>query len=123
MLDKQTTSLLQNLNQICGDGSYKVLEKEDLITKMPKKYKTDFDGLKLMIDHLQERNYLSVKYSDDKVYCLTVLPKGKLFEEKSEEIKNDKKKYNRLILTTLLLSTITAFIGSFFAIVVSKFIF
>lgn len=123
MLDKQTTSLLQNLNKICGDGSYKVLDKVDLLSKMPKKYKTDNDGLNSMISHLQERNYLSVKYTDDQVYCLAVLPKGRLYEEKNEELINEKKKYNKLIITTMTLSCVASFIGAFLAVIVSKFVF
>ena len=90
---------------------------------MPKKYKTDNDGLNSMISHLQERNYLSVKYTDDQVYCLAVLPKGRLYEEKNEELINEKKKYNKLIITTMTLSCVASFIGAFLAVIVSKFVF
>ena len=123
MLDKQTSILLANLNSICQDGSYKVIDKKDLINLNSKKYKLDEDSLKAMIEHLQERNYLSIKYSDDKVYCLSVLPKGRLFDEKSKELAKEKRKYNKLIIVTLSLSSIASFIGAFCAMLVFKFLF
>ena len=123
MLDKQTSILLANLNSICQDGSYKVIEKKDLINLNSKKNKLDEDSLKAMIDHLKERDYLSIKYSDDKVYCLSVLPKGRLFDEKSKELAKEKRKYNKLIIVTLSLSSIASFIGAFCAMLVFKLLF
>ena len=123
MLDKQTSILLANLNSICQDGSYKVIDKKDLINLNSKKNKLDEDSLKAMIEHLQERNYLSIKYSDDKVYCLSVLPKGRLFDEKSKELAKEKRKYNKLIIVTLSLSSIASFVGAFCAMLVFKFLF
>ena len=123
MLDKQTSILLANLNSICQDGSYKVIDKKDLINLNSKKNKLDEDSLKAMIDHLKERDYLSIKYSDDKVYCLSVLPKGRLFDEKSKELAKEKRKYNKLIIVTLSLSSIASFIGAFCAMLVFKFLF
>ena len=123
MLDKQTSILLANLNSICQDGSYKVIDKKDLINLNSKKNKLNEDSLKAMIEHLQERNYLSIKYSDDNVYCLSVLPKGRLFDEKSKELAKEKRKYNKLIIVTLSLSSIASFIGAFCAMLVFKFLF
>ena len=123
MLDKQTSILLANLNSICQDGSYKVIDKKDLINLNSKKNKLDEDSLKAMIEHLQERNYLSIKYSDDKVYCLSVLPKGRLFDEKSKELAKEKRKYNKLIIVTLSLSSIASFVGAFCAMLVFKLLF
>ena len=123
MLDKQTSILLANLNSICQDGSYKVIDKKDLINLNYKKNKPDEDSLKAMIDHLKERDYLSIKYSDDKVYCLSVLPKGRLFDEKSKELAKEKRKYNKLIIVTLSLSSIASFVGAFCAMLVFKLLF
>ena len=123
MLDKQTSILLANLNSICQDGSYKVIDKKDLINLNSKKNKLNEDSLKAMIDHLKERDYLSIKYSDDNVYCLSVLPKGRLFDEKSKELAKEKRKYNKLIIVTLSLSSIASFIGAFCAMLVFKLLF
>ena len=123
MLDKQTSILLANLNSICQDGSYKVIDKKDLINLNSKKNKLNEDSLKAMIEHLQERNYLSIKYSDDNVYCLSVLPKGRLFDEKSKELAKEKRKYNKLIIVTLSLSSIASFVGAFCAMLVFKLLF
>lgn len=123
MLDKQTSNLLQNLNSLCPDGAYKVLEKAEILTALSSKFATDEDGLKSMIEHLQERNYVSVKYSDADVYCIAVLPKGRLFEEKSKELERDKRKYNKLVLTTISLASLASFVGAFIAMVVYNLIF
>ena len=123
MLDKQTVVLLDNLNNLCQDGNYKVLDKNDLINNYSKKYKINQDSLNDMIEHLQQRNYINVKYSDDNVYCLTVLPKGRLFEEKNKELQNERKKYNKLIITAMSLSCISAFVGAFCAMILYNIIF
>ncbi len=123
MLDKQTNILLNYFNESSQDGAYKVLEKNEMINSFPKKYKVDDDSLKSMIEHLEERNYINVKYSDDKVYCLAVLPKGRLFKEKMLELKKEQAKYNKLIITTMSLSCVAAFVGAFCAMILYNILF
>jgi len=122
MLDKQTTHLLQNLNTTCNDGNYKVLEKAELLNLMSK-YGIDEESLESMLQHLKERSYLNIKYADENVYCLAVLPKGRLFDEKSKELKMQKKKDNKLIVTTMTLSCVASFVGAFVAMIIYNLIF
>ena len=40
------------------------------------KYKVDNDGLDNILIYLERQEYISIKYDDDGVYCLCVLPFG-----------------------------------------------
>ncbi len=123
MLDRQTSELLKVLNSFCKDGSYKVLEKNEIIEKMSNKFKPDNDSLSQMLSHLSERNYLNIKYADDAVYCLAVLPKGRLFDEKVREISVERKKFNKNLTITIVLSSACGFLGAMLGVLVSNLIF
>ena len=74
MLDKRTTHFLFIIAKICDDGSYKIIEKTELQKEMRV---TDFSELNQMVRYLQDNEMIDVKYSDELVICLTVLPKGR----------------------------------------------
>ena len=112
MLDKKTAKLLDELNAICFDNSYKVIEIRELCEKMPKNLKVDHEILSECIRHLVERNYISLKYFDDEVYCLSMLPKGRLFKEKNDELSLAKDKKFELAWVAMLCGAVGAFIGS-----------
>lgn len=123
MLDRQTSELLKVLNNYCKDGSYKVLEKSEIIEKMSNKFKPDNESLSQMLSHLSERNYLNIKYADDKVFCLAVLPKGRLFDEKVREISLERKKYNKNLAITIIASSICGFLGAMLGTLLTNLIF
>ncbi|MBQ0099476.1 MAG: hypothetical protein KBS91_02885 [Firmicutes bacterium] len=97
MLDKRSFALLDVINNICLNSGYKVIEFKTLVDKMPKGFGSEEDGVKESIVALSEREYISVKYEDEKEICLSPLPKGRLvFEAKTEEelqTKKNKRKY------------------------------
>ncbi len=111
MLDSRSKQLLQVLNTECEGSTYKVFDKEFLISSMPKAVGLDEFGLKHCLNFLLEREYISIKYEDEKELCVCPLPKGRLlFEENLDseiEVFNNKK-------SLLLYSFFGAFIGSFF---------
>ena len=123
MLDRQTSELLKILNTYCKDGSYKVLEKSEIIEKMSNKYKPDNESLSQMLSHLSERNYLNVKYADDDVFCLAVLPKGRLFDEKVREMSVERKKFNKNLTITIIVSSVCSFLGAMVGAIFAKLIF
>ena len=87
MLDKKTAVVLAYLNGECNGGAYKVIEKEDILSSLPKKYAFDKEMLVETLDYLCERSYISIKHKDENMICVGVLPKGRLFaEEKAKEI-------------------------------------
>ena len=78
MLDKSTAKFLKILAQTCADGSYKIIEKAELARDLSPR---DPSGLDKMISYLKDNEMVDVKYSDETVYCLTVLPRGRVTVE------------------------------------------
>ena len=92
MLDRRSQELLRIINIECNEGSYKVLEIDDLIRQMPKKFKVDFDTINQLVNYLKIGEYISLKYSDKEVICVSPLPRGRrVFEIENEDKKNKKK--------------------------------
>ena len=109
MLDKRSEALLQIINAECKEGSYKVLEVDDLIRSMPKKFKIDSDGILQLIGYLKKGEYVSVKYTDSEVVCLSPLPRGRRIFEVEEENKKQKKRKKIKIFLFISLILILAF--------------
>jgi len=88
MLDKRSEALLRIINEECKEGSYKVLEVDDLIRSMPRKYKIDSEGIAQLMGYLSSGEYVSVKYGDEEVFCVSPLPRGRrIFEVEEDERK------------------------------------
>ena len=86
MLDKRCLALLNILNSECVNSGYKVVSIEDLVLSMPLSFGIDIDGVRECLYTLFEKEYISVKYQDEKEVCLCPLTKGRLvFENKIEE--------------------------------------
>ncbi|MCI6573188.1 MAG: hypothetical protein MSA34_02380 [Firmicutes bacterium] len=122
MLDKRSEALLRIINKECSEGSYRVLEVDDLIRLMPKKFKVDFDTISQLMGYLKTGEYVSVKYSDNEVFCVSPLPRGRrIFEvEQEEKNSNKKSKLKKFFLLTFYLLLIfgvslgAAYISKFF---------
>lgn len=122
MLDKRSEALLRIINKECNEGSYRVLEVDDLIRLMPKKFKVDFDTISQLMGYLKTGEYVSVKYSDNEVFCVSPLPRGRrIFEvEQEEKNSNKKSKFKKFFLLTFYLLLIfgvslgAAYISKFF---------
>lgn len=103
MLDKRTESVLSGINTLCAEGTYKILETEEILAVLPRKFKIDADGLKQMVKYLKDRDYIDVKYSDEQQYCLCTLPKGRLyFESVGKEKREGGKRSKRLFWAAFL---------------------
>jgi len=118
MLDRRTAQLLMELNKICSDETYKVIEKEELCKTMPKKYKLTNEVLEQIIDHLVERKYVSLKYADENEVCVSVLPKGKLFKERNDELSMEKNKRFEIAWVAMICGAVGAFFGSALATII-----
>ena len=81
MLDKRCIALLDYLNKESLSDSYKVFDIEDIIASMPAQFGFDRDSIGECIRALSEREYISVKYQDEKEVCLLPLTKGRLVFE------------------------------------------
>ena len=110
MLDKRTSFLLAKINELCSEGSYKIVEKGDFLACFPVKFHVDEDGLAQMMSYLAERSYIDIRYADESVYCICPLPEGRLYFENLREAKGGTRRNRR---DTVLLTVFGAFLGAF----------
>ena len=119
MIDLKSQAVLKILIKECKSGGYKLIEQDDVISAMPERYKVDRDGLKNILTYLEHSDCISIKYDDDGVFCLCVLPYGyKLAENKSEQ----KKKGPAFPLKLYVLIFIISFVASFLGAALAKLI-
>ena len=103
--------MLEIILKICGeDGSYKIIEISDLQKGMLPKYRVDSELLAQMIKFLAAADLIDIKYSDENVYCIAILPKGRIYEEQNQE-----KKHNKVITRGMAFFII---FGSFLAAII-----
>ncbi|MDE6273669.1 MAG: hypothetical protein K2L87_01310 [Clostridiales bacterium] len=113
MMDKRTTYLLNKINELCSEGSYKIVEQDELLGCFPQKLKMDGDGLGQCLGYLKEHRLIDVKYAEEGVYCLCPLPEGRTYFESVKEQKSDAFRRRRdIVLMTALGAFFGAFIGS-----------
>ncbi|MCL2846348.1 MAG: hypothetical protein FWE38_01530 [Firmicutes bacterium] len=117
MLDKRSRRLMDLLLHMCGeDGAYKILEICDLQNGM--KQKMDIENLGHIMKFLAAMELVDIKYSDDKVYCIAILPKGRLHEETIVSKKHEGVVNRRLAFLIVLGSFIGAVLGAAFSEVI-----
>lgn len=115
LLDGRTAFLLQRINELCADGNYKVVEKEDLISAFPDSHMQGEEGLDGMLTYLQEHEYVDIKYADRErgVYCLYPLPPGRLYAEKIYEKRREEgKNFKKVWLATFFGAFAGALLGT-----------
>lgn len=118
MLDLKSNLVLKILQKECHGSGYKVIDKADIISAMPAKYRVDEDGLENIITFLERNECVHVKYDDDNVYCLCILPIGNQITENQVSQKKQKPKYVAFALICLIFSLIGGLIGA----IIAKFI-
>ncbi len=118
MLDIKSKIVLKILIKECPNGAYKIVESKDIISSMPPKYRVDFDGLDNILVYLERQEYISIKYDDDGIYCLCVLPYGNEILEKEQNKKRENIKFPPFwifLLILLLVSLVSSIAGSIIA--------
>jgi len=100
MLDKRTSKLLANLAKICSDGSYKIIDKPEL--------GKDPASVELMIRYLQDNEMIDLKYSDESVYCISVLPKGRAHFEGSRSKNRTITRLEKKVIVILIIGCFAA---------------
>lgn len=108
MLDTKSTLVLKVLQKECKNGSYRVVDKNDIISALPTRYRCDTDELDHIISYLERQDYVSVKYDDDNIYCLCILPAT----NEISTSKKKKKEKNYLPLVIFILTIIGSFVGA-----------
>ena len=93
----------------CADG-YGVFDVEELNTVVPKLTQKQ---LRALVKHLEVNGFISIKYSDEKSFCLAPLQKAKqMFEKQS------KRSWLKFLMMFLV-----AFLGSFLGSTLAGLIF
>ena len=119
MLDIKSKLILKILVKECPYGSYNIIESKDIISALPNKYKIDIEELENILIFLERQEYISIKYDDDGVYCLCVLPFGYEILENEANKKREDKKSPRLWVYVIFIF-LASFLGSFLAVVIAN---
>lgn len=124
MIDIKAKLVLKILAQECSDGNYKIVEVPDIIMALPKRYRMDSEAIKHILTHLERQDMISIKYDDDDVYCLAVLPYGfeSMENEKPIPRKQEREKQKKLSTATILLSFASALTGTILGIIICHFL-
>jgi len=115
-MDKRKLKLLKFLLNNCNDG-YKVVET-NTIYKLIKKYKNNFEYLQEDIKYLKQRKYIDVKYVDKDNICLSVMDNTRIFQENLKVERESKKEMYFMMIITMIVSGVMAFLGAFLAIII-----
>lgn len=116
MLDKQNFKIIKKLQKLCPDSTYKVFDIDELCSLFNlKKEALDND-----FKYLKDNEYIDVKYSDESVICLCLLPKARQLEEQ-EKVKNySYANIMKVLLISGVFNAIMAFLGAFIAMMIIK---
>ena len=110
MLDAKCARLLKNIQRDCGDGSFKIFTNEDLTQDFPDETPAP-EVVAEMVRFLEEREFIQVKYRDEDSYCLTVLSKGRLYEENETEKRREKRSFRKFGFISFASGFLGAFCG------------
>lgn len=103
MLDIKSKLVLKILVKECPNGAYNIVEAKDIISALPNRYKVEIEGLDNILIYLERQEYISIKYDDDGVYCLCVLPFGNEVLEDDTYKKREEQRSPRLWVFILIL--------------------
>lgn len=120
MLDKRAYAVLEVIINSSADGDSVVLEKEEILSALDNSI--DEVELSYFIEDLALNEMIGIKYTDDNLYVVSPLAKGRVAAEKKErvaklaevvrkEIHEDKVNYKRIGIV----AGFWAFLGGMFA--------
>ena len=116
VLDKRTKKLLDVILRICGDdGAYKIIEIDEIVKGMSPRFKIESEGLAQIFKFMIAMELIDIKYNDENVYCLAVLPKARIYEEHKIEKKKEKAIGKTLVTVMIFGSFFAAMVGSMLA--------
>ena len=126
MLDKKTANVLSAVNEQCKDNNYVVIKNEDITPQLHKKNKLTNEAIKEAVSYLAEREYIKLKYAEEGTYCLTILPKGRLFDEEQKEkryyVREEQIRNLKFMFKIAFISAIFSFIGAAAGVILVNYI-
>lgn len=119
MLDKKSNAVLQLLRDKT-ENAYKVLDKNQILADLPKKYKVDMQSLLAIINFLTENEYVSVKYQDKDEICIATTVKAESYLEGEKDLQQKAKISNGQATWLLVGVFLAAFLGALVASLIGK---
>lgn len=113
MLDERTGVLLEGLSGICGDGGFKLAEEKELLSCLPQTAGVGREELRRILSYLEERHYIEIKYAEEGLYCLSLLPGGRMY---LETVRRERRAGTRRRMELFLFSALGALLGSLLAV-------
>ena len=110
MLDERTGKLLFTINACCEKGSFKIVEESELLACFPEAMQIDGDGLRAMLDYLEEHKYIEIGYAQEGEYCVRPMPEGRLYFER---VKSEKRERLVRRIEAFVLALCGGFAGGF----------
>lgn len=110
MLDRRTSAILTTINELCGSGSYTIVEKGELVSSFPKEQAPSDEELSRILGYLKSQGFLDLRYAEEGVYCVCPLPEGRRYFEQALLERRENRRHLRAVM---LLSAASALIGSF----------
>lgn len=122
MLDKRCLTLLNVINLQCVNSGYKIFSIEELVLSMPSYLGMDSEQVLQCIKTLTDKEYISVKYQDEREICTCPLTKGRLvFENRLEEELQKTLDRKRYFLYSFLGGLLGGFLASLFFNIIRLF--
>lgn len=121
MNEERKLFLIRLINNECDNNRYEIFEFDEVLSEFPKKLKVSKNILNKLIKNCEIENLISIKYTDESVFCATILNAGKQLVSKNETQNVRKNKLNNAFIYFLI--AFSAFLGSFLAIILHDIIF
>ena len=112
MPDRRTDILLNTINTLCKEGSFRVVDEDELLSAYSVRDGVDAKSVRDMLDYLRGGGYIDVQYAEEGVYCVRPLPQGRLYFERAKQRKSEGK---RKQLTSFFMTALSAFAGALLA--------
>ncbi len=114
MLDGKTEALMFKIQSLIKGNGYEIVEEGELIAGFDK------ESLQNTLTYLKERAYVDLRYAEDGVYCLALLPAGRLYLERAVKARVEEK---RQTVHAVLFPVLGGFLGSFLGALLAFFVF
>lgn len=119
MLDNASEFILKKFVKESYNKGYKIFYIEEFSNLIPKKYNIDKNNLLDFVRNLDEKGFISLKYTDDELFCLTALHKARIFLEDKLDTLKKYNKFKKLAVWVILLNFIFCFIACFLSIFIA----
>ncbi|MGN1201633.1 MAG: hypothetical protein ACI4R8_05225 [Candidatus Caccovivens sp.] len=123
MIDTKSKLVLSILGKECKNGNYKIIEVSDIIMQLPRHFRMDSEAVKHILLHLERIDAISIKYDDDGVFCLAVLPYGfEILENDKPRLLKNTQNQKRINWLLVGLCFVCSLVGTILGIVVCYFL-